>query len=683
MHEPAWRKTKLPLERPYKDDSGRPLPTLLDIAQDGEFIYEPRQEWDAKLGERFRRIFAERGLDFFTSDPASRYGRGGDEDASRGSADDEDVSVAAAEDQDSGGEPKLMTPEMLFKMRSEILPRLHIALGEMSHARDLLSLLLSASAPAPSIASASTLTTPSTLPLASLNPALVPGLLTASTVSALPPILSVQAFNAQLVTGGKDDALRKASDMLRVAAEGVERSTTRSEIYWADALRVRCANWGLIPAPLPLGAPTGKGADKASRDFLISYGLEQSPPLYRRNAIAHVAFFATTSSTNAPLVFPHRDRTRLRVSLKRKDTSGVVTTCHSQIKAYPEDTLHGSIRDAQKEVVEKEIFEELIKEASNLPTASTRVSERLIVIDAAQNVELRFELIDKDLIASSNRSTISSNDFAGRALCDLIASTLLVLLLRQHAHAKSTRLGLVPSHVPQILQPIIDLLQYHVFLRRVRDELERSLKRLCAAGVTVNLRFEGVGETGATVVDALAEGREKVGGEASLRIDARHTIRFTFASPSSLTAHLPQATIAIASIPQLAQLLADETERGLLARICELGIEVCHALNGTWFVDEIMCRAVGRWEGCALNFRIRCAADLTLDCHAHQLLRAHPLRPGFVSEASHAQMQLSSLNTVPTGVSQPTLLAYSGRADKSLGLFAWVRRVIEDTLAIG
>lgn len=148
----------------------------------------------------------------------------------------------------------------------------------MSHARDLLTLLLSASAPTSSLANASPgnslINKPSAVPEASLNPALTPGLLTASTVTALPPILSVQAFDAQLVTGGKDDALRKASDVLRVAAEGVERSTSRSENYWADALRIRRANWGLVTAPLPLGAATGKGADKTSRDFLISYGLE-------------------------------------------------------------------------------------------------------------------------------------------------------------------------------------------------------------------------------------------------------------------------------------------------------------------------------------------------------------------------------------------------------------------------
>ena len=80
----------------------------------------------------------------------------------------------------------------------------------------------------------------------------------------------------------------------------------------------------------------------------------------------------------------------------------------------------------------------------------------------------------------------------------------------------------------------------------------------------------------------------------------RHTVRFTFTSPSTLIALLPQATIPITTIPQLVQLLGDEIERGLLEEICEIGIEVCQSLSGTWFVDEMMCRAVGRWEGCVL-----------------------------------------------------------------------------------
>jgi mediator of RNA polymerase II transcription subunit 17 len=60
-------------------------------------------------------------------------------------------------------------------------------------------------------------------------------------------------------------------------------------------------------------------------------------------------------------------------------------------------------------------------------------------------------------------------------------------------------------------------------------------------------------------------------------------------------AHLSHATLPIASIPQLSQLLAEEAERCLLERIRELGQE--RSENGTWFVDPLAGCAFGRWDG--------------------------------------------------------------------------------------
>ena len=131
-----------------------------------------------------------------------------------------------------------------------------VAFGEMCQARDLLTLLLSSSLPSQ----------PSTLP---------PNPLAATVVTKPPPIISVQAFNSQLVIGGKDKALRSAAALFQSAADKMEESRTSGEKYWVDALKIRRGNWGLIPAPLPLGSATGKGADKTAKDFLISFGLEE------------------------------------------------------------------------------------------------------------------------------------------------------------------------------------------------------------------------------------------------------------------------------------------------------------------------------------------------------------------------------------------------------------------------
>ena len=127
----------------------------------------------------------------------------------------------------------------------------------MSQARDLLSLLLS--------------TADLPLPI----PGVPVGALTSATVTKPSDIPSVQAFNAQLNLGGKDEALRKSAAAFRSAAESMERVRLRGERYWSDALRTRNDNWGLVSAPLPPGAPTGRGADKTASDFWITFGLAE------------------------------------------------------------------------------------------------------------------------------------------------------------------------------------------------------------------------------------------------------------------------------------------------------------------------------------------------------------------------------------------------------------------------
>lgn len=131
-------------------------------------------------------------------------------------------------------------------------------MGEISHAHDLLSLLLSSSVRNESSSSQN----------------VSPVSLTSSTVSKLVDLSSVQAFSSQLVLGGKDTILRKASDILKNAAEKTHAGLERDEKYWLNSLQIRKRNWGLVPAPLPLGSVTGKEEDKLSKDFLISFGLE-------------------------------------------------------------------------------------------------------------------------------------------------------------------------------------------------------------------------------------------------------------------------------------------------------------------------------------------------------------------------------------------------------------------------
>ncbi|KAF7352747.1 Mediator of RNA polymerase II transcription subunit 17 [Mycena venus] len=623
----------LKLEPPYKDDSGQRLPVLLDILPDGTRIYEPQ-----------------RGLDFFE--------RNNNGLASLAAAPvDADDTPPDDEPKEEETAPGPMTPEELYKMRVEVLPQLFTALGEMTHAKELLSMLL---------ASAQQSAVPLPAPAAALS---------ATTVTKPAPIVSVQAFNAQLTLGGKDEALRKAAGVFKTAAESIERARVRGERYWVDALKIRRANWGLIPAPLPFGAPTGKGADKTSKDFLISYGLEESPAIFRRRAVGRMP---TYEAPNEPLVFPYRTRTRLLISVSSvssdSDGNNPKTVLSQNTTSLPDDnaSLDAALRVAQQEVVEQEIFSLLVKEAGSLPTASARVSERLIVIDAAQGVELKFELIDADALSTG---TSNSNN----AKCDFIYYALQALLLRLHGYTKRQRLGAIgvfrPPNAsdavspPLLLRPVIDLLQYQVFLGRLRTEMDAMGKALCAVDIASALRFEAVGGTGQGLVELLDANDERdnnkdsrdtninkerqaqgLGGEAVLRIDTRHTVRLTFRAPSSLTAHLSQATLAISSIPQLRQLLGDEVERCLLQRICDVGRELCEQVGGIWFID--LSRCVGRWEGCVLNFRIF-VKDATIHCAAFRLGK--------------------------TGLQQGDALTYS--TDLNVPLLSWAEGTIRAALA--
>ena len=135
--EPAWRKLKLTLERPYTDDQGNPIRQLLDVTPEGQQIYEPyaptssfardgcsltpflrAPDSNKELAGNIRRVFTERGHDFFEKRDAAN---GRIDIADSNGLDDNDKETAA-EATNSSMQP--MTPEQLFKMRSDIIPRL-------------------------------------------------------------------------------------------------------------------------------------------------------------------------------------------------------------------------------------------------------------------------------------------------------------------------------------------------------------------------------------------------------------------------------------------------------------------------------------------------------------------------------------------------------------------------------
>ena len=115
-----------------------------------------------------------------------------------------------------------------------------------------------------------------------------------------------------------------------------------------------------------------------------------APVVFRRRAIGRIPTFDTKPGT---LEFPLRQYTRLQISVIRDAADGTRRIAKNAPRLFDETRLGDALRAAQAEVVQQEIFSALIREAGNLPTASARVSERLIAIEAAQSTELRFELV--------------------------------------------------------------------------------------------------------------------------------------------------------------------------------------------------------------------------------------------------------------------------------------------------
>lgn len=126
---------------------------------------------------------------------------------------------------------------------------------------------------------------------------------------------------------------------------------------------------------------------------------------------------------------------------------------------------------------------------------------------------------------------------AADPICDLVFASLHVLLLRAHAHIRTRRLGHAgvarvgpppATDPPPLLAPIVNLLQYRVFCARVHAAVRQIVRGLRAAGIPTKLWLEPVGESGEKLVTMLSQADvpQKVGGEASIRIDDRSVTSF-------------------------------------------------------------------------------------------------------------------------------------------------------------
>ena len=103
------------------------------------------------------------------------------------------------------------------------------------------------------------------------------------------------------------------------------------------------------------------------------------------------------ADTGDSLVFPARQQTRLVISYVVRDA---LTGLNTVYRSLPTDMgtvvnnpINKELSEAEAEIVDQEIFARLMDESGRLATASTHVSERHIVVEATQNVQLKIELV--------------------------------------------------------------------------------------------------------------------------------------------------------------------------------------------------------------------------------------------------------------------------------------------------
>ena len=209
-------------------------------------------------------------------------------------------------------------------------------------------------------------------------------------------------------------------------------------------------------------------------------------------------------------------KSRLQIGLRVKAGTGSETrgtyTSPSHTSGHKLDRI---LYDAQTEIFDQEVFSILVKEAGNLPTAPTRVSERLIVVDAAEDITLEFALVD-----TVPEATVGTHPYECD-LCELIYHALQALVITQHGRRQKQKSAIpAPSHLPStILQPVVNILQYRVFCRRIHSNLASAARGLSDAGIDSQLDFTAVSETGEEILGLLDNDKGQIlTGEATINI---------------------------------------------------------------------------------------------------------------------------------------------------------------------
>ncbi|KAG9015448.1 hypothetical protein FRB94_000052 [Tulasnella sp. JGI-2019a] len=648
-------KTALSIEPIYKDDQGHPLPKVKEIKKDITHTYESPFNSATKTRKNLQRIQNVYG-ELRNLQVSSLY-----EAAPVAPA---EVKETTAEDVPTAGDTdtKPFTPQDLEDLRLSIGEKLQWAEGEIGTILSLLQFLFTTPDPTyvphPEVIPPGFLSTTDVVPFSSSLPASLP---------------SVQALNSQLIIGTKDQTLRRASNIFQEAAIRAEKIVEQNTRYWETAVELRRSNWPLVAAPLRdhsnmVGHRGAFIGEAYTRDFRVSYGLESATPKIRRLATAIVKNQKEKEKNSAQareVLKINGPVKRLRVGLTTTSEDGTKHAGYSKIpKRHSGSKVLSEIDEelawAQAASVEDEIYAEVLKEVAHLPSASARISDKMMSIDAAVDAVLTLEMVDTDEAdILPPPEPVSAAASRNGAIAGLILNTFSILLVRSHRvlhkaqSLRSDSTGMVAHYGPQlaaymtmrpILAPVVSLLQYDSLITRMRRTLNNLSSELNKAGIPCEAQLRAVGDDvrevlvrGALMsefdvdgqaipllsdsiptlegsIAALTSEREellRVSGEASLKIGGRHMVRFTLISPASLTLHLPHATIDIFDVDEFHQFLIAEVSRCVLERLKEVGMGAESAsanesavASTRWFVDGLEGTLVGDHVGGRIQMKV-------------------------------------------------------------------------------
>ncbi|KAF8760145.1 Subunit 17 of Mediator complex [Rhizoctonia solani] len=621
---------KLSLEPPYRDDNGKPIPDLRDITQDGQLVFE---EWEtspsAALGPQLKRLhelITSRKREFrsITETRVLANGAGIVDSESNGQAEptgDDQASLSSA-----------LNPESLNQLRKDMTQRLEEAQYSMNAALDMLNCLLAINNLSANVAT-------STNCASSSDPCPIYHCPT-------PPQASVAVMNTQIGITTRDAGIRKAAGILRHAAlstaEEIERAGRsgtggvaqgrHDTGYWATALRLRQACWALLPAALPPGSGS-KGSNRTSKDILLGFALEGSPPPYRR--LAH-GIIPTNNTQQKNQANDDKPPPLLLFPSYKTAGCGYGVSCSTGTRTGSTgQTLNNLMRDAQQEVIEHEIFQEaslqITTQADNLNRVTqilaqarfagiliSQLSATLIELDVTQEMSLLFERVAMDEEDLDEEVTVTNPSEADVVTCMLIRQILVY-------HARANAPAAIRKQVP-ILGPIVSLLRYRTMVQRVDLELKKILSGMGRAGIDATLTMKRVNEPGHIFVESLSRFVDTQGeafqstlhhrldqslalsGEALLRIEDKHLIQVTFQSPTSLKLHVVQSQITVHDHGQLGSFLRTDVAGRIVQFVQEVGKEFLKSLtNWTGSVAS----GKGRFQlEIQENGRIKCEATV-------------------------------------------------------------------------